>query len=93
MDCYNAEETIYVRLRGNKMISTFITWFRPAPQPKDIVKKPWDNILESDEFKESQMADNYIPQDFEIVEWSQEEMFEHVLKRLEELEFKIDKLL
>ena len=93
MDCYNTKETIYVRLRGNTMISTFRTWFRPAAQPLETPKKPWDNILETDEFKETQMADNYIPQDFEIVEWSQEEMFDHILKRLEELEFKIDKLL
>jgi hypothetical protein len=75
------------------MISTFRTWFRPAAKPIETPKKPWDNILETDEFKESQMADNYIPQDFEIVDWSQEEMFDHILKRLEELEFKIDKLL
>ena len=75
------------------MISTFRTWFRPAAQPLETPKKPWDNILETDEFKETQMADNYIPQDFEIVDWSQEEMFDHILKRLEELEFKIDKLL
>lgn len=92
MDCYNTKETIYVRLRGNTMISTFRTWFSPAAQ-NETPKKPWDNILETDEFKETQMADNYIPQDFEIVEWSQEEMFDHILKRLEELEFKIDKLL
>jgi hypothetical protein len=64
-----------------------------AAQPLETPKKPWDNILETDEFKETAMADNYIPQDFEIVDWSQEEMFDHILKRLEELEFKIDKLL
>ena len=58
-----------------------------------VLVEPDDNILETDEFKETQMADNYIPQDFEIVDWSQEEMFDHILKRLEELEFKIDKLL
>ena len=75
------------------MISTFRTWFRPAAQPLETPKKPWDNILETDEFKETAMADNYIPQDFEIVDWSQEEMFDHILKRLEELEFKIDRLL
>lgn len=83
MDCYNAEETIYVRLRGNRMISTFKTWFKPAA-PK--LKPPLieDYNLESD---------TYLPKDFEIMEWSQEEMFEHILERLEKLESKIDKLL
>ena len=46
------------------MISTFRTWFRPAAKLEETPKKPWDNILETDEFKETAMADNYIPQDF-----------------------------
>ena len=37
------------------MISTFRTWFSPAAQ-NETPKKPWDNILETDEFKETQMA-------------------------------------
>lgn len=69
------------------MISTFKAWFKPAAQ-KTKLTPPLieDYTLEVE-------ADNYIPKDFEIMEWTQEEMFEHVLKRLEELEFKIDKLL
>jgi len=69
------------------MISTFMTWFKPAAG-KSKLKPPLieDYTLEVE-------ADNYIPKDFEIVDWSQEEMFEHILERLEDLEFKIDKLL